>query len=118
MQPFVHLHVHSQFSILDGQASIKALVNKAKENGMRGIAITDHGNMFGIKEFHDYCNKVNGDLNSSIKQLSKQLKELESNNKSDIEKIDSIKAEIEEIKAKKEWKKFLEYDGSAPNGAE
>ncbi len=101
MQPFVHLHVHSQFSILDGQASIKALVNKAKENGMRGIAITDHGNMFGIKEFHDYCNKVNGDLNSSIKQLSKQLKELESNNKSDIEKIDSIKAEIEEIKAKR-----------------
>ena len=59
MIPFVHLHVHSQYSILDGQAPVKALVDKAIANGMRGMAITDHGNMFGIKEFHDYVGKLN-----------------------------------------------------------
>ena len=59
MIPFVHLHVHSQYSILDGQAPVKALVDKAIGNGMRGMAITDHGNMFGIKEFHDYVTKLN-----------------------------------------------------------
>ena len=60
MQNFVHLHVHTYFSILDGQANIKKLVDKAVGNGMRGMAITDHGNMMGIKEFFDYCKKVNG----------------------------------------------------------
>lgn len=44
MHPFIHLHVHSQFSVLDGQASVPALVDKAIENGMPGIALTDHGN--------------------------------------------------------------------------
>lgn len=101
MQPFVHLHVHSQYSILDGQASIKALVNKAKDNGMKGIALTDHGNMFGIKEFHDYCNKINGDLNSTIKQLNKQLKELEQAEELDLDKINNLKIEIEEKKAQR-----------------
>ena len=62
MQPFVHLHVHSQYSVLDGQASVKALVDKAIANGMRGIALTDHGNMFGIKELTDYVNKKNKDV--------------------------------------------------------
>ena len=57
MQPFVHLHVHSQYSVLDGQASVSALVDKAIADGMKGIALTDHGNMFGIKEFFDYVNK-------------------------------------------------------------
>lgn len=60
MLPFVPLHVHSQYSLLDGQASIEALVNKAVADGMPGMAITDHGNMFGIKEFFNYVNKVNG----------------------------------------------------------
>ena len=59
MIPFVHLHVHSQYSILDGMAPVKALVDKAIANGMRGMAITDHGNMYGIKEFHDYVGKLN-----------------------------------------------------------
>ena len=53
MIPFTHLHVHSQYSILDGAASIKSLVKKAKEDGMQAVALTDHGNMFGIKEFYD-----------------------------------------------------------------
>ncbi len=60
MQDFVHLHVHTYYSILDGQASIPKLVDKAVGNGMRGMAITDHGNMMGIKEFFNYCKGING----------------------------------------------------------
>ena len=60
MEDFVHLHVHTQFSILDGQAAIPKLVDKAIANGMRGMAITDHGNMFGIKEYFNYVNKLKG----------------------------------------------------------
>ena len=48
---FVHLHVHTQYSILDGQASIAGLFERAKELGMPALAITDHGNMYGVKEF-------------------------------------------------------------------
>ena len=59
MEDFIHLHVHTYYSILDGQSSIKRLVDKAIGNGMRGMAITDHGDMFGIKEFHDYVGSVN-----------------------------------------------------------
>jgi DNA polymerase-3 subunit alpha len=55
MASFTHLHVHSQYSILDGAASISRLVTKAKEDGMQAIALTDHGSMFGIKEFHEAC---------------------------------------------------------------
>ncbi|MBN2215149.1 MAG: DNA polymerase III subunit alpha [Bacteroidales bacterium] len=51
--PFTHLHVHTQYSILDGAADIKRLIAKAKEDKMVALAITDHGNMFGIKEFHN-----------------------------------------------------------------
>ena len=60
MSQFVHLHVHTQYSILDGQASIPKLVDKALADGQPGIAVTDHGNMFGIKEFYNYTKKVKG----------------------------------------------------------
>ena len=59
MEDFVHLHVHTQYSILDGQASVSRLVDKAIADGMRGIAVTDHGNMMSIKEFYNYVNKKN-----------------------------------------------------------
>lgn len=58
MTPFTHLHVHSQYSILDGAASVEALVNKAKADEMTALALTDHGTMFGIKEFHQTCKKA------------------------------------------------------------
>ena len=77
MQDFVHLHVHTQYSILDGQASIPKLVDKAIANGMRGIAVTDHGTMFGIKEFFNYVNKKNGGTNGEIKDLKKKIAALE-----------------------------------------
>ncbi len=59
MEDFIHLHVHSHYSLLDGMSKIEDLVNKAIKDGMRGMALTDHGNMFGVKEFFDVCNKVN-----------------------------------------------------------
>ena len=77
MQDFVHLHVHTQYSILDGQASIPKLVDKAIANGMKGIAVTDHGAMFGIKEFFNYVNKKNGGTNGEIKDLKKKIAALE-----------------------------------------
>ena len=59
MEDFIHLHVHTYYSILDGQSKISKLVDKALADGMKGMAITDHGDMFGIKEFHDYCMGIN-----------------------------------------------------------
>ena len=90
MQDFVHLHVHTQYSILDGQASIPRLVDKDIANGMRGIAVTDHGDMFGIKEFFNYVNKKNGDTNGEIKSLKKRIGALESGK----EAVDNPEAEI------------------------
>ncbi|MCL2651582.1 MAG: DNA polymerase III subunit alpha, partial [Candidatus Azobacteroides sp.] len=57
--PFVHLHVHSHYSLLDGMSSISGLVDKALHDGMKALALTDHGNMFGVKEFFDYVQKKN-----------------------------------------------------------
>lgn len=56
---FVHLHVHSDYSILDGAAKVASLVKRAKELNMRALALTDHGNMFGCLNFYHYC-KANG----------------------------------------------------------
>lgn len=57
MSSFTHLHVHTQYSILDGAANIQSLVERAKSLGMEALAITDHGNMFGVKEFHNTATK-------------------------------------------------------------
>ena len=78
MQDFVHLHVHTQYSLLDGQASVSRLVDKAMKDGMKGIAVTDHGNMFGIKEFTNYVNKKNSGPKGEIKDLKKRIAGIES----------------------------------------
>ena len=77
MQDFVHLHVHTQYSLLDGQASVARLVDKAMKNGMKGIAVTDHGNMFGIKEFTNYVNKKNSGPKGEVKDLKKRIAGIE-----------------------------------------
>ena len=59
MVRFTHLHVHSHYSMLDGMSKVPDLVDKCLKNGMYSIALTDHGNMFGIKEFHDIVMGVN-----------------------------------------------------------
>lgn len=96
MQPFIHLHVHSQYSMLDGQASVSALVDKAMADGMRGIALTDHGNMFGIKEFHDYVSKKNSNVSKEIKTLKSQLKEEQGKTDCDNSRIEELQNQIKE----------------------
>lgn len=92
MIPFVHLHVHTQYSLLDGQAPVTALVDKALADGMAGLAITDHGNMFGIKEIYNY---VNGGALKGYK------KKLESAQKSgDEAKAAQIQGWIDRLKSK------------------
>jgi len=73
MGSFVHLHVHSHYSVLDGMSTISGLVDKASKNGMHAVALTDHGNMFGIKELFNYTKKKNGKVKSQIADLNKQL---------------------------------------------
>ena len=73
MEDFIHLHVHTYYSILDGQSPVQKIVDKAVANGMKGMAITDHGNMFGVKELYNYCNKINGKLKAEGKEPFKPI---------------------------------------------
>ena len=92
MTPFVHLHVHTQYSLLDGQSGVPNLVDKALADGMAGIAITDHGNMFGVKEIYNY---VNG---GCLKGYKKKLEKAEKSG--DTAKAEKIKGWIDRIKNK------------------
>ena len=96
MEDFIHLHVHTQYSLLDGQASVAALVDKAMKDGMKGIAVTDHGNMFAIKEFTNYVNKKNSGVKGEIKELNKHIAAIESGK----EECDDKEAKLEECRAK------------------
>ena len=69
MPYFTHLHVHSHYSILDGMSKVPDLIKKCKKNGMYAMALTDHGNMFGIKELVDTVKKENGKVKDAIKEL-------------------------------------------------
>lgn len=69
MRDFIHLHVHTHYSILDGAASVPRLVDKAMKDGMRGMAITDHGNMMGVKEFVNYVSKKNKGVDEPFKPI-------------------------------------------------
>lgn len=102
MVPFVHLHVHTQYSLLDGQASIDALIEKAQNDGMRALAITDHGNMFGIKEFFNKVKKKNSKYNGTIKDCEVELKALndkENPTSEEIQRIQKLSEKIQECKS-------------------
>ena len=60
MVDFIHLHLHTQYSILDGACRIRDMVAKAVALGMQGAAVTDHGNLFGIKEFSEVSSRYKG----------------------------------------------------------
>ena len=94
MRQFVHLHVHSQYSLLDGQASISKLVDKAIADGMPGIALTDHGNMFGVKEFFNYVKKKNSARKDKIKSLQGLIERLENGTASEAEMGDDAAAAL------------------------
>ena len=102
MKPFVHLHVHTQYSMLDGQASIDSLIEKAQNDGMPAIAITDHGNMFGVKEFFNKVNKKNSKFTGTIKDCEKELnilKDKEILTPEEEERITKLTEKIAECKA-------------------
>ncbi len=102
MGKFVHLHVHTQYSILDGASSINGLIDRARELKMPGIAITDHGNMFGIKEFINVTNKQNSPVNDEIKRIKCELESLkkEQENGTDCTtKINELNQKIQEQQA-------------------
>ena len=73
MHNFIHLHTHTHYSLLDGQSKVADLVQRAIADGMRGMAITDHGNMFGVKDLFDECNKVNKQLKKDGKEPFKPI---------------------------------------------
>ncbi len=98
MKDFVHLHVHSQYSILDGQASIPKMVDKAIADGMKGMALTDHGNMMGVKDFFNYTEKVISKAKKTFKDLKAKLDKIEAGNYTP--EADEEGLTLEELKAK------------------
>ncbi|MDE5801210.1 MAG: DNA polymerase III subunit alpha [Paramuribaculum sp.] len=109
MIPFVHLHVHTQYSLLDGQASVPALVEKALADGMPGMAITDHGNMFGVKEIFNY---VYG--GGAIKTFKKRLEKAKK--KGDETECARLEGYIDRLKAK-DFKLILGCEMYVANGS-
>lgn len=95
MRKFVHLHVHTQYSVLDGMSTIPGLIDRCLETGMNTMAITDHGVMYGIKEFSDVVGKKNGKIKDSIKDLEKKIAGL-----SDEGEIAKYRQEIEILREK------------------
>ena len=95
MAAFTHLHVHTQYSLLDGLCKIPDLINRCLETGMNSLAVTDHGNMFGIKEFYDFVDAQNGETKKEIKELEAKLAE-----ETDAAKQDELRQQIEAAKQK------------------
>jgi len=95
MSRFVHLHVHTQYSILDGASSINGIVDKATKLGMKSVAITDHGNMFGIKEFLNVVAKVNESIFSEIRAIKDEIESKRGSGSSQESLPDQL-AELEE----------------------
>ena len=103
MEPFVHLHVHTQYSLLDGQASIDALIDKAQNDGMNAMAVTDHGNMFGIKEFYNKVKKKNSKYLGTITDCEREQKILndkEYPTTDELERIKKLSEKMDEYKKK------------------
>ena len=73
MGKFTHLHVHSHYSVLDGMCSVSGLVERCQELGMNALALTDHGVMYGIREFYDCVKGANNKIKDEIEKLKKEL---------------------------------------------
>ncbi|MBQ6275561.1 MAG: DNA polymerase III subunit alpha [Bacteroidales bacterium] len=97
MVNFTHLHVHSHYSVLDGMSKVPDLVNKAMKTGMYALALTDHGNMYGIKDFVDTVKGVNGKTKDKIKEQEKILAKedaTEEEKANATQKIEELKKQI------------------------
>ena len=106
MPQFVHLHVHTQYSILDGQASIQRLVDKAMADGQPGIAVTDHGDMFGIKEFFNYVKKVRGKYKEKAADCQRQLDDLRREGAPE-DAIETCEEQLAQLKRKADFKPII-----------
>ncbi len=95
MVKFTHLHVHSHYSVLDGMSKISDLIEKSMKNGMYSLALTDHGNMYGIKDFVDTANNINNKTKEKIKE---QEAIVENENSTDDEKKTATET-IEKLKS-------------------
>lgn len=110
MTPFVHLHVHSQYSILDGQASVNSIVSKAMDDLMPGIALTDHGAMFGIMEFYNVLKSKRKAVKDEIEKVTNELNSLKSKAKlSDAEEKhhEDLVEKLAVLEKKKQFKGIL-----------
>ena len=94
---FTHLHVHSHYSILDGMSKVPDLINKCMANNMHAMALTDHGNMFGIKDLVDTANKVNGAPKKKVKECQEEI-----DKETDEDKKAELQAKLADLKAKAE----------------
>ena len=70
---FTHLHVHSHYSLLDGLSKVEEIVDKCIASGMNSVALTDHGNMYGIKELLDYCKGLNSKRQEACEKEGKEF---------------------------------------------
>ena len=75
--PFTHLHVHTEYSLLDGASRIKELIKTTKELGMDSIAITDHGAMYGVIDFYKEAKKIRDKFDKNFKPLRQKKEKLE-----------------------------------------
>ena len=110
MTQFVHLHVHTQYSILDGQASIQRLVDKAMNDGQPGIAVTDHGDMFGIKEFYNYVKKVKGKFKDKAAECEARIAALKDGTEASADpaaEIAKCERQLEELRRKQAFKPII-----------
>ena len=98
MSSFVHLHVHSHYSLLDGLSSLPDLIKKAVADGMPALALTDHGNMFGIKEFTNSIKKHNKKVKDNVGAAQKALDV--ARDSGDAEAIAAAEADLAKAKAK------------------
>ncbi|MGN0186976.1 MAG: DNA polymerase III subunit alpha [Paludibacteraceae bacterium] len=95
MIQFTHLHVHSHYSILDGMSKVPDLIDKCMRNGMHAMALTDHGNMFGIKEFLDYSEKVNNAPKKKVKECEEEIAKT-----ADANKLAALNTQLAELRQK------------------
>ena len=94
MVNFTHLHVHSHYSVLDGMSKVPDLISKAMKTGMYSLALTDHGNMYGIKDFVDTAKSVNGKTKGKIAEQEKIIAKEDATE----EEKENAKQKIEELK--------------------
>ena len=97
MDKFTHLHVHSHYSILDGMSKVPDLIKKCLKNGMHAMALTDHGNMFGIKDLTDTAKKINGAPKKAVGDCEDKIRKC-----TDEAEKAKLEAELVELKAQAE----------------